>query len=107
CRTYLEPFLAYEVGLQPSMEAQLYWNALRRSWWLILLGPILAAVAAFLYSQSLTPTYRTSATLLVHQTQVPGSIQYNDILTSERLTNTYAALLQEQRGYLTTTIDEL
>jgi capsular exopolysaccharide synthesis family protein len=89
------------------MEAQFYWNALRRSWWLILLGPILAAGTAFFYSQSLTPIYRTSSTLLVNQTQVPGSIQYNDVLTSERLTNTYAALLREQRGYLRSVIDEL
>ena len=89
------------------MEAQFYWNALRRSWWLILLGPILAAGTAFFYSQSLTPIYSTSSTLLVNQTQVPGAIQYNDILTSERLTNTYAALLREQRGYLASVIDQL
>ena len=89
------------------MEAQLYWNALRRSWWLILLGPILAAAAAFFYSHTLTPQYQTSSTLLVNQTQVGGSIQYNDVLTSERLTNTYAALLQQQRGYLTSVIGQL
>ena len=89
------------------MEASIYWNALRRSWWLILLGPILAAATAFFYSESLTPIYRTSSTLLVNQSQVPGSIQYNDVLTSERLTNTYAALLEEQRGYLRSVIDKL
>ena len=89
------------------MEAQFYWNALRRSWWLILLGPLLAAGTAYFYSKSLTPIYSTSSTLLVNQTQVPGSIQYNDVLTSERLTNTYAALLREQRGYLRSVIDQL
>ena len=89
------------------MEAQLYLNALRRSWWLILLGPILAAGTAFFYSQSLTPIYRTASTLLVNQTQTPGAIQYNDVLTSERLTNTYAALLREQRGYLSSVIEQL
>jgi capsular exopolysaccharide synthesis family protein len=89
------------------MEAQFYWNAFRRSWWLILLGPILAAGTAFFYSQSLTPLYSTSSTLLVNQTQVPGAIQYNDVLTSERLTNTYAALLREQRAYLGSVIEQL
>ena len=78
------------------MEAQIYLNALKRWWWLIVLGPIIAAASAFFYSQSLTPIYRAQATLLVNQTQSPGVIQYNDILTSERLTNTYAELVERQ-----------
>ena len=78
------------------MEAQIYLNALKRWWWLIVLGPIVAAGSAFLYSQSLTPIYRAESTLLVNQTQSPGVIQYNDVLTSERLTNTYAELVERQ-----------
>jgi capsular exopolysaccharide synthesis family protein len=78
------------------MEADIYIHALKRWWWLIILGPIIAAGSAFFYSQSLTPIYRADSTLLVNQTQSPGVIQYNDILTSERLTNTYAELVERQ-----------
>ena len=47
-------------------------------------------------SKTLTPIYRSTATLLVNQTQVPGTIAYNDILTSQRLTSTYKELIEER-----------
>lgn len=78
------------------MELRGYLELLRRRWWVILLGPIAGAVAAFAVSSSMTPAYQATATLLVNQTQVPGVVQYNDILTSERLTNTYAELVERE-----------
>jgi len=44
----------------------------------------LAAAASYVVSHLLTPVYRASATVLVNETQVPGTIAYNDILTSGR-----------------------
>jgi capsular exopolysaccharide synthesis family protein len=76
------------------MDIKVYLKILRNRWWLLLLGPVLAAAAAFYISNQLTPIYATSTTLLVNQTQTPGTVQYNDILTSERLTNTYAELVR-------------
>jgi capsular exopolysaccharide synthesis family protein len=76
------------------MDIKVYLKILRNRWWLLLLGPVLAAAAAFYISKQLTPIYATSTTLLVNQTQTPGTVQYNDILTSERLTNTYAELVR-------------
>ena len=78
------------------MEGQFYLNVVRRWWWLLLIGPILAGASAFYYSKQLTPIYRTSSTLLINQTQNPGVLQYNDVLASERLTNTYAQLVTRQ-----------
>lgn len=75
------------------MELRGYIELLRRRWWILLLGPILAGASAYAVSDSMTPTYAATATILVNQTQVPGIVQYNDILTSERLTNTYAELV--------------
>jgi receptor protein-tyrosine kinase len=60
------------------------------------LALVLAASTAFYISKQLTPIYATSATLLVNQTQTAGTVQYNDILTSERLTNTYTELVKRQ-----------
>src|SRR2546430_9008428 len=78
------------------MELRAYISVLKRHWWLLLLGPLCAGLTGFVISRGMTPVYRASATLLVNQTQNPGALQYNDILTSERLTNTYAQLIQSR-----------
>ncbi len=79
------------------MDMRAYLQIIRRRWWLLVMGPVLAGLAAFAVSKQLTPVYSTSATLLINQTQVPGTVQYNDILTSERLTNTYAQLIKRDQ----------
>ncbi len=79
------------------MELLTYFQLARRYWWLLLLGPLVAGAAAFFVSKQMTPVYRTSTTILVNQTQSPGLLQYNDILTSERLTNTYAQLIKRDQ----------
>ncbi len=78
------------------MDIKVYLKIIRRHWWLLILGPVLAGAAAFYISKQMTPIYATSATLLVNQTQTPGTVLYNDILTSERLTNTYTELVKRQ-----------
>jgi len=88
------------------MALREYLDLLRRRWWLLLLGPVAAGLGAYLVSRALTPIYEASATILVNQTQVPGVVQYNDVLTSERLTNTYAELV-ERRPILTDVIARL
>lgn len=88
------------------MELRRYWQIIRRWWWLLLVGPVVAGVVAYFVSESQTDIYRAETTLLVNQTQTPGTLQLNDILASERLTNTYAELV-EQRPILSGVIDEL
>jgi len=78
----------------------------RRWWWLLLLGLVIGGGTSYALSQAMTPIYRASSTLLVNQTQTPGTIAYNDILTSERLTKTYRELIQ-QRPVLEDVISDL
>ena len=78
------------------MELTRYISTLRRWWWLLLAGMLIAGGASYGISRTLTPIYRSTATLLVNQTQVPGTIAYNDILTSERLTRTYSHLINQR-----------
>lgn len=87
------------------MELRAYLEIFRRRWWLVLLLPLVAGGAAFGVSQQLTPVYQATATILVNQTQEQGVVQYNDVLTSERLTNTYAELVK-RRTVLNTVVDE-
>jgi capsular exopolysaccharide synthesis family protein len=78
------------------VEAARLLAILRRWWWLLLLGLAVGGSASFLVSKAMTPIYRASTTLLVNQTQTPGVVAYNDILTSERLTKTYSELVTKR-----------
>jgi len=75
------------------VEATRLLAILRRWWWLLVLGVVVGGGASFGVSKAMTPIYQSSTTLLVNQTQTPGVIAYNDILTSERLTKTYRELV--------------
>ena len=75
------------------MEIRVYLDFLRRHWFLLVLGPVTAGLVAFFVTQELTPIYRAMATVLVNRTMTPGVIEYSDILSSERLTSTYAQLV--------------
>jgi succinoglycan biosynthesis transport protein ExoP len=88
------------------MELRRYADIVRRRWWLLLLGPVVAGVVAYFGSEAQTDIYQAETTVLVNQIQWPGTFQLNDILTSERLTNTYAELVK-QRRVLSRVIDEL
>ena len=87
------------------MELTRYLRFVQQWWWLMVLGLILGALTGYGVSRLLTPIYRSTATALVNQTQVPGTIAYNDILTSERLTKTYRELITK-RPILQQVIDE-
>lgn len=67
---------------------------LRSSLTLVAIGALIGAVAAFLLSSVLPPTYQSQATLLVGQTANPGTTaDYNQLLISQRLSQTYAQLI--------------
>lgn len=90
-----------------TMELLRYALLLRRWLWLLLLGSILAGTTAFLVSRQMTPIYEASTTLLISQSSNNSAyFDYNSILSSERLTRTYAQLLVK-RPVLTTVIDTL
>jgi succinoglycan biosynthesis transport protein ExoP len=75
------------------MEIRQYWNLFGKWLWLLVLGALLAGSASFFISRNMTPVYEASTTLLV----TPGSAQaldnYNSLIASERLAQTYAQLL--------------
>src|SRR3990172_6683341 len=76
------------------MELRRYW-AISRKWvWLIVLGTLLAAGVSYLVSLSLPPVYQASTTLFVSQGGGGSTMgPYYDLLTSERLTRTFAELV--------------
>ncbi|HID86197.1 MAG TPA: polysaccharide biosynthesis tyrosine autokinase [Anaerolineae bacterium] len=78
------------------MELRQYFAVIRKWLWLIVLGTLLCGSTAYLVSRNMTPIYRASTTLLIHQARSPTATDYSSILTSERLAKTYAERLTKR-----------
>jgi non-specific protein-tyrosine kinase len=76
------------------MELRRYWYVLTKWIWLIALATVVAAAVSFVVSRSMKPVYSASATILVNQAQNPTTPDYNSVLASERLTQTYSQLIR-------------
>lgn len=74
------------------MELRRQWAVLRRSLVLIVAGTVLALVAAFVISGVVPRVYEAQATLLVGQSLTSINPDYNQLLASQRLSQTYAQL---------------
>src|SRR5712692_429623 len=78
------------------MELIRYWRVMRRWAWLIILCPLVAALAAGLISLQLPRVYEAQVSLLVRPAQplsvVPGSAP----LTADQVLRTYARLMTER-----------
>ena len=97
------------------MDARRTVSVLRRWLWLLVACVLLAGGAAFLVSNSLQKMYEGKVTLIVGQSLQSVSPDYNQLLASQRLSQTYADLVTTspllsrviiQQG-LDTTPDEL
>lgn len=74
------------------MELRQQLALLRSRLWLILVCGVLAAVAAYAVSGALPKVYEGNATLIVGQSLSSSNPDYNAILASQRLSQTYADL---------------
>ncbi|MDA8237821.1 MAG: polysaccharide biosynthesis tyrosine autokinase [Chloroflexi bacterium] len=64
-----------------------------RSWlWLFAVGVLLAGGTAYVVSSALPKVYKAQVTLLVGQSRSSSSVDYNDLLASQRISQTYANL---------------
>jgi capsular exopolysaccharide synthesis family protein len=78
------------------MDLRNYLGILRKWFWLVVLCAVLAGVVAFIFSRQQTPIYQSTATVFINQARsATGSSDYTDIITSERIARTYAAMLQD------------
>ena len=89
-----------------SEDLRFYFNLLWHWAWLIALAGVLAGIITFFVSRSLTPVYEAETTVLVDQGASSSTSEYQSILMSERLTQTYADLLT-QNPVLEEVLEEL
>ena len=87
------------------MELRRYAGLFLRWLWLVVLCTLLAAGSAYFVSKSSVPVYQATATLLVDQNK-QNMTDYTAIMTSERLSQTYAEWLRK-RPVLQETISRL
>jgi non-specific protein-tyrosine kinase len=78
------------------MDLRSYFSIIRKWLWLVILCAALAGAAAFFFSRQQTPIYQSTATVFINQARSStGASDYTDIITSERIARTYAAMLQD------------
>lgn len=78
------------------MDLRNYFNLIRKWFWLVLLCSVIAGAATYFISRQQTPIYQSTATVFINQARSStGSADYTDIITSERVARTYAAMLQD------------
>jgi non-specific protein-tyrosine kinase len=71
--------------------------AIIRHWGLlIIVVTLISAAVSFIISTQITPVYNATTTIMVNQAPAVKSSDYNSILSSERLTRTYAQMLTKQ-----------
>ena len=74
------------------MDARGYLRVLRNWAWVLIASVLLAGGAAYLVSSALPKTYESTATLLVGQSLQSTNPDPNQLLVSQRLSQTYASL---------------
>jgi len=87
-------------------DVKRYIAMLTRWWWLFLASAAIAGTGAYFVTRTIAPTYQATTTLIINQVETPGSIVYSDVLTSERLTQTYRELITK-RPVLEAVVKEL
>lgn len=75
------------------MDARLLWKALRRYWWLVALTTLAAGALAFGGSSLLPNVYASSITLQFRPLKAGGTDAYGQLLSTDRVKNTYVRLV--------------
>jgi capsular exopolysaccharide synthesis family protein len=78
------------------MELRAYVSIGLKWWWLFLIAMLLAAGISFVVSQSTTPIYQSTTTVMVGQSLKSTDPSTSDFLTSEKLAQTYSEIARRQ-----------
>jgi capsular exopolysaccharide synthesis family protein len=78
------------------MELRAYVSIVLKWWWLFLISMLLATGVSFVASQSTTPIYQSTTTVMVGQSLKSTDPSTSDFLTSEKLAQTYSEIARRQ-----------
>ncbi len=85
-----DDFNTFAVDIQRYLALLMHWA------WLIILAVVLSGATAYLVSSQMTPIYQATTAILINQAPSTRVSDYAALLTSERLTQTYAQLLTKR-----------
>jgi polysaccharide biosynthesis transport protein len=88
------------------MTPQEILKLVRQWWWILVICPVLAILAAFLVSSSMTDIYEAEATVMVEHHLIGGGSDLASIQAAERRTQTFNQLVTT-RSVLTPVIEQL
>jgi non-specific protein-tyrosine kinase len=69
---------------------------LRRWWWLLVLGPVVALLSAYLVLSQQPPIYQAQATVMIGRATKRADLDYTEIYLGEQLANTYADIAKRK-----------
>jgi non-specific protein-tyrosine kinase len=78
------------------VELKELFRPLRQRWWLLVLAPLIAAIASIIATGRMVPTYRTQTTVLVGRAIDTTNPTNSDLALAQQLANTYAEVLRRQ-----------
>ena len=76
------------------MEILEYLNPLRRWWWLLVIGTLVAAGTAFIAQRQQASIYQARTALMIGRSMTDPNPNYGELYVIEQLANTYADLAQ-------------
>lgn len=89
------------------MELKYYLSILWKWAWLLILTPLLAGTSSLLVSQRMEPIYQATTTILISPAGGGSdALNYNSLLTTERVAKTYAELITK-RPLMERVVDDL
>ena len=77
-----------------GFEIRWIFAVIRRWWWMIVCGTLLAGITAYLFSTNMTPIYEASTTVLVQPAQSSTSSELTTLLTGQSLALTYSQMMK-------------
>lgn len=102
-----QTFSEIPASKEETVDIGRYVGVLLSRWWLILLGPLVAGIVAWVYSERQTPIYEAATTIQVQEGQgTSGITSLGDIQTSRSLAVTYKELIKT-RPVMQGVIDEM
>ncbi len=90
----LDPNLDFEE--ESTLDLHLILALVRQWFWVFILAAVLAGAAAFIVSKQMTPIFQATTTVLINEAPSNKSADYTSVMTSERLAQTYAAMLTKR-----------
>ena len=84
--------------MEKELDLYALWQVVAKRWIMIVIIPVVAALGSYLYiTQTVTPLYTASTTMIVMRPTEYADIYSQDIWTSRQLVDTYSDIMRSRR----------